>query len=235
MLAGISADYYLRLERGRDRNPSTQVLAALARVLQLDDAHRAHLEALAADGTLRRRRAEMEEPPPGMLQLLDSLGRPAYIEGRSFDILASNAQARAISPQLVEGRNQLRDLLLDPAVQALHGDWEGNAECLVASLRQGMGAEVADPHTVELIDELSLASPLFRRLWARYEVRGQSGGPIRLRHPEAGELTLDRERLGIDGAEGQSLVIFHTDPGTADAAALARLTSRHPADLAAVD
>lgn len=223
MLAGISADYYLRLERGRDRHPSIQVLEALARVLQLDDAHREHLQSLTADGTLHRRRAEVEEPAPGVLQLLGSLTQPAYIEGRSFDILASNPQARALSPQLVVGRNLLRDLFLDPAVQALHVQWEGNAECLVANLRQAMSPEVEDAGPVDLVEELSAGSDAFRQLWARHEVRGQSGGRIQLRHPEVGALTLDRERLSIEGAAGQSLVVFHAEDGSADADALALL------------
>lgn len=228
MLAGISADYYLRLERGRDRHPSTQVLEALARVLQLDDAHREHLQSLTADGALRRRSVEVEELAPGVLQLLGSLTQPAYIEGRSFDILASNPQARALSPQLIVGRNLLRDLFLDPAVQALHTQWEANAECLVANLRQesqAMGSEAEAAGLVDLVEQLSAGSDAFGQLWARHEVRGQSGGRIQLQHPEVGKLTLDRERLSIEGAAGQSLVVFHAEAGSADADALALLTS----------
>jgi transcriptional regulator with XRE-family HTH domain len=231
MLAGISADYYLRLERGRDRNPSTQVLEAIGRVLQLDDDHMAHLRTLVSEAP-RQRRPREEVPPPGALKLLDSLAQPAFIEGRFFDILASNSLARALSPGLAAGGNQLRDMFLDPAEQARHPDWQDLTECLVANLRQSVGNDLDDPRFVELTRELSLASPLFRRLWARHEVRGQRGGPIRIHHPQVGELTLNRERLAINGTDGLMLVVYHADAGTSDAEKLALLAS---ADLPTCD
>ncbi|MFY1672146.1 helix-turn-helix domain-containing protein [Plantactinospora sp. WMMB334] len=226
MLAGISADYYLRLERGRDRNPSMQVLESIARVLHLDDDHVAHLRRLVSETPRRRRaRPRRETPPPGALKLLDSLFQPAFIEGRYFDILASNGLARALSPRLAVGGNQLRDMFLDPAEQALHPDWQDITECFVANLRQAVGNDVDDPRFIELTGELSLASPRFRQLWARHEVRGQRGTPIRLNHPQIGELTLNRERLGIGGADGLMLVVYHPDTGSGDADKLALLAS----------
>ncbi|XVS65748.1 helix-turn-helix domain-containing protein [Actinosynnema sp. CA-299493] len=226
MLAGISADYYLRLERGRDRNPSTQVVESIARVLQLDDDHLAHLMTLVSEAPRQgRRRSREEVPPPGALKLLDSLVQPAFIEGRYFDVLASNSLARALSPHLAVGGNQLRDMFLVPAVQALHPDWENVTECFIANLRQAVGNDVDDPRFTELTGELSLASPRFRRLWARHEVRGQRGTLIRLDHPQVGELTLNRERLGIGGTEGLMLVVYHPDAGSADAEKLALLAS----------
>ncbi|WP_022893405.1 helix-turn-helix domain-containing protein [Agromyces subbeticus] len=228
MLAGISADYYLRLERGRDRNPSAQVLEAIARVLQLDDDHVAHLRTLVAESPRqRRRRPRKETAPAGVVKLVDSLVQPAFVEGRYFDILASNALARAISPRLAVGGNQLRDLFLEPAEQALHPGWEDVTECLVASLRQAVGNEIDDPRFIELTGELSLASPRFRQLWARHEVRGQRGTPLRIDHPQVGELTLNRERLSIGGAEGLTLVVYHPDAGSSDADKLAVLASAH--------
>jgi len=226
MLAGISADYYLRLERGRDRNPSVQVLEAIARVLQLDDEHLAHLLTLVAEVPRRRRRRPRKETvPPGALKLLDSLAQPAFIEGRYFDILASNSLARALSPRLVVGGNQLRDMFLDPAEQALHPEWKAVSECFIASLRQAVGNDVDDPQFIELTGELSLASPHFRQLWGRHEVRGQRGTPIRMNHPQLGELTLNRERLAIGGAEGVMLVVYHPDAGSSHADKLALLAS----------
>jgi transcriptional regulator with XRE-family HTH domain len=227
MLAGISADYYLRLERGRDRNPSVQVLESIARVLQLDDDHFAHLLTLVAEipPQRRRRRPRKETPPPGALKLLDSLTQPAFIEGRYFDILASNRAARALSPGLRVGGNQLRDMFLDPAEQALHPEWEAVTECFIANLRQAVGSDIDDPRFIELTGELSLASPRFRQLWARHEVRGQRGTPIRINHPQVGEMTLNRERLAIDGAEGVTLVVYHPDAGSSDADKLALLSS----------
>ena len=226
MLAGISADYYLRLERGRDRNPSVQVLESIARVLQLDEDHFAHLLTLVAEvPRQRKRRPRKETPPPGALKLLDSLVQPAFIEGRYFDILASNRAARALSPGLAAGGNQLRDMFLNPAEQALHPEWEAVTECFIANLRQAVGSDIDDPRFIELTGELSLASPRFRQLWARHEVRGQRGTPIRINHPQVGEMTLNRERLGISGTEGLMLVVYHPDAGSSDADKLALLAS----------
>jgi len=226
MLAGISADYYLRLERGRNRNPSMQVLEAIARVLRLDDEHFAHLLTLVAEvSRTHRRRPRKETPPAGALKLLDSLIQPAFIEDRYFDIVAANRLARAVLPGLEVGGNQLRDLFLNPAQQALHPEWENVTECFVANLRQAVGNDVDDPRFIELTGELSLASPRFRQLWARHEVRGQRGTPIRLHHPQVGELTLNRERLAINGTEGLMMIVLHPDAGSSDAEKLAMLAS----------
>ncbi|WP_433200951.1 helix-turn-helix domain-containing protein [Dactylosporangium sp. CS-047395] len=226
MLAGISADYYLRLERGRNRNPSVQVLESIARVLHLDEEHFAHLLALACEAPRRHiSRSRRQAPPPGALKLMESLVQPAFIEDRYFDILASNSLARALSPGLAAGGNQLRDLFLDPAEQALYPDWQHVTECFIASLRQAVGTDVDDPRFIELTGELALASPRFRQLWGRHEVRGQRGTPIRLHHPQVGDLSLNRERLRIDGTDGLMLVVYHPDAGTGDADKLALLAS----------
>lgn len=224
MLAGISADYYLRLERGRDRNPSPQVLEAIARVLRLDDDHVAHLRSLVGEAP-RPRGPREEVPPPGALNLLHSLAQPAFIEGRYFDILASNSLARAVSPRLAAGGNQLRDMFLNPAEQALHPEWENVTECFVANLRLAVGNDLDDPRFTELTGELSQASPRFRQLWARHEVRGQRGGPIRLDHPTVGPLTLNRDRLAISGTQDLMLVVYHPEAGSSDADKLALLAS----------
>jgi transcriptional regulator with XRE-family HTH domain len=226
MLAGISADYYLRLERGRDRHPSLQVLESIARVLQLDDEHFAHLLTLVAEvPRQRRRRPPLATPPPGVLKLLDSLVQPAFIENRYFDILAVNDLARALSPRLVVGGNQLRDLFLNPAEQALYPEWENVTECFIANLRQAVGNDTDDPRFIELTGELSLASERFRQLWARHEVRGQRGTPILVDHPQVGEMTLNRDRLAIAGAQDLMLIVLHPDLGSSDADKLALLAS----------
>jgi transcriptional regulator with XRE-family HTH domain len=214
-LAGISADYYLRLERGRDRHPSLQVLESIARVLQLDDDHFAHLLTLVAEvPRQRKRRLRTETPPTGVLKLLDSLVQPAFIEDRYFDILAANRMATALSPGLAVGGNQLRNMFTDPAEQALHPEWEQVTECFIANLRQAVGTDVDDPRFIELTGELTLASPRFRQLWARHEVRRQWGTPIRLRHPQVGDMTLNRERLAINGTDDLMLVVYHPDAGS---------------------
>ncbi|WP_250030785.1 helix-turn-helix domain-containing protein [Paractinoplanes maris] len=226
MLAGISADYYLRLERGRNRNPSLPVLESIARVLHLDEDHFAHLLTLVSEVSRRhKRRPRKETPPAGALKLLNSLLQPALIEDRYFDVLASNDLARALSPSFTPGANQLRALFLDPAEQALHPEWENVTECFVANLRQAVGNDIDDPRFIELTGELSLASPRFRQLWARHEVRSQRGTPIRINHPQVGELTLNRERLAINGTTSLMLVIYHPDAQSADADKLALLAS----------
>lgn len=226
MLAGISADYYLRLERGRDRNPSLQVLESIARVLHLDDAHFSHLLTLVAEVPRQRtRRPRKQTPPPGALKLLDSLVQPAFIENRYFDVVASNPLARAVDPRLTVGGNQLRDMFLDPAEQSLYPEWANATECLVANLRQAVGSDIDDPRFIELTGELTLSSPRFRQLWARHEVRGQSGGVMRFDHPQVGELALNRERMSIAGTHELMLVVFHPNAGSGDAEKLSLLAS----------
>ena len=226
MLAGISADYYLRLERGRDRNPSVQVLESIARVLQLDDEHLAYLLTLVTDAPRRRRRRPSREAvPAGARKLVDALVQPAFIEDRYFDIVAANDLAGTLSPGLVVGGNQLKDLFLNPDEQARYPEWEKITECFIASLRQAVGTDVDDPRFIELTGELCLASDRFCQLWARHDVRAQRGTATRFQHPQVGELVLNRERLAIDGTEGLKLVVYHPDAGSGNAEKLALLAS----------
>jgi transcriptional regulator with XRE-family HTH domain len=225
MLAGISADYYLRLEQGRDRNPSIQVIEALARVLRLDQAATDYLLGLATPRPRHRRRPRRETVPAGIRQLLDVLGLPAFVEGRYFDVLAANSLARALSPNLQAGQNRLRAVFLDPAEKALYPDWEHATVSLVAGFRESVGTDTDDPRFVQLVGELSLSSERFRRLWARHDVQSRQGMPTRIRHPQVGDLTLSREKLAIGGAEGQILAVYHAQPGTSSAEKLALLAS----------
>ncbi|MGW2325523.1 helix-turn-helix domain-containing protein [Streptomyces sp. NPDC001700] len=226
MLAGISADYYLRLEQGRDRNPSVQVLEALARVLRLDDEATEHLLRLGAAKPRRpRRRPRRETVPSGIVQLVATLPLPAHVEGRYFDVLAANALATALSPRLAVGANRMRDLFLDPAEHALYPGWESATVDLVAGFRESVGTDTDDPRFIELVGELSLASPRFSRLWARHDVRTCAGASMRLDHPQVGVMRLQVERLGVSAAPGQVLVIHHPAPGTDSADKLALLAS----------
>ncbi|NUR60732.1 MAG: helix-turn-helix domain-containing protein [Catenulispora sp.] len=226
MLAGISADYYLRLEQGRDRNPSVQVLESLARVLQLDEAATMHLLDLGSDKPRRlRRRPRKETVPSGIRKLLDSLGLPAFVEGRYFDVLATNPLAAALSPRLAPGRNRLRDVFLDPAEQALYPDWEQATVRLVAGFRESVGTDTDDARFIELVGELSLASERFRKLWARHDVHPREGASVTLDHPQVGRLTLNREKLAVGGSPGQLLVVYHADRDSEDAEKLTLLAS----------
>jgi len=224
-LAGISGDYYLRLEQGRDRNPSRQVLESLARVFGLDATATEYLLGLAAARPARPRRSRpRQQPVPrGICQLLAALNMPAFVESRVFDVLAVNALATALSPTIRPGENRLRSMFLDPAERDMFPDWDRAIAGMVASFRASIGTDNDDPRAAQLVGELSLASESFRKLWARHDVKPLAGGAARMRHPEVGLLELGREKLPIGNSGGQLLVIYHAEPGSESARALARL------------
>jgi transcriptional regulator with XRE-family HTH domain len=232
-LAGISADYYLRLEQGRDRNPSAQVLTALARVFGLDATATQYLLSLSAAHPPADRRPRRESVPAGIRQLLDVLGLPAFVENRVFDVLAANRLATALSPAIRPGANRLRSVFLDADEQDLHPDWAQAAAAMVASFRASIGTDVEDPRTAQLVGELSLASEPFRQLWARHDVKPLAGAPARMQHPQVGLLELRREKLSIGDSGGQLLVIYHAEPGSDSARSIALLGSLAATDAAA--
>nr|WP_208972140.1 helix-turn-helix domain-containing protein [Kineococcus rubinsiae] len=229
LLAGVSADYYLRLERGRDRNPSPQVLQALARVLQLDDVETAYLLDLARPRPRTRPQRRTERVPARLHHLLAALDVPAFVEGRAFDVLASNPLALALSPRLRPGENRLRSLFLDPAERDFHEDWEAVTAEFVGAFRQSVGVSatdradvVHDPRTVELVGELSLASGRFRALWDRHDVRDLRGGTVTVAHPVLGTLRLHRDKLPV---EDVLLVVYYPDADSGSAEKLRLLAS----------
>ncbi|MFC8296923.1 helix-turn-helix transcriptional regulator [Micromonospora orduensis] len=217
-LAGVSQHYLTRLEQGKDRNPSQQVLNALANALRLDRDERAHLTALAA------------APPPGVehpavsdavRQLIDSWSQtPAYVRDRRFDVLAANKLAMALSPLYTPGRNLIRGMFLDPEARTLFPDWKEIAAQSAAALRAE--ADPRDPATADLISSLS-ADSHFRDVWAGHDVRPTRDEVKRFNHEIVGPLTLRRETLAIAGAEGQVIIAYQAAPETPAAQALARL------------
>jgi transcriptional regulator with XRE-family HTH domain len=223
-LAGISADYYLRLEQGRDRNPSPQVLEALARVFDLDATAIQYLLSLST-ARPRSRRPRREVVPTGIRQLLDVIGLPAFVESRMFDVLAANRLATALSPRIRPGENRLRSMFLDEDERDLHPDWERTIGGMVGAFRTSLGTEVDDPRLAQLVGELSLGSELFRQLWARHDVKPLAGKLLRMRHPEVGALELRLEKFPIGDSGGQLLVIYHAEPGSESAGSLALLGS----------
>lgn len=222
MLAGISPDYYLRLEQGRDRNPSTQVLEALAGVLDLDRSATDYLIELVTSRPDRRRRdSRRETVPAGIRQLLATLPLPAFVEGRYLDVLAANHHAGACRPTWSSDRT-------------------GSAPCSSTqpSRRSTPTARhLASRRRLPLLGRqrhrrppvrparrrVVATSERFRLLWARHDVRIGRGRPERIHHPQVGELALSREKLAINGAEGQVLVLYHAQPGTSSGAKLALL------------
>ncbi len=225
MLAGISTDYYLRLEQGRDRTPSTQVLDSLADVLRLDEDGAAHLRELARPKSRRRPRAKVERVPPSIQQLVQSLPMPAFVQNKYMDVLAANPLAVALSPHLTPGCNRLRALFTDPEARRVHPDWDQGTAEVVAQLRAVVGGDTDDPRLAELIGELSLSSERFRRLWARHDIRLRRSETTRLSHPQVGELTLHRDKLAVTGTDNLVIVVYHAEPGTPSAEALALLGS----------
>jgi transcriptional regulator with XRE-family HTH domain len=225
LLAGISTDYLIRLEQGRDRHPSAQVLDALARALRLDADATAHLHALAQEPP-KAARQDPDHLPPGLRRLLDAWPQtPAFVHSRLMDVLAANAPATALSPIYTPGTNLVRATFLDPSVRALHRRaYDDVAESVVSGLRAQVGPDVDDPALAALVADVSHHSPAFADIWARHDVRPRPGtGTSILEHPEAGELVLHYEKLAVSGAHGQTLVVYHADPGSRSAHALAEM------------
>ena len=225
LLAGVSVDYYVRLEQGRDTHPSEQVLDALARALCLDDDAVAHLHDLARPAPRRRRpRERPERVRPGVLRLLESWSAiPAFVLGRRMDVLAFNALAGMLHDGFATERNMVRLVFLDPAARDTFPDFDAVAQETVATLRAAAGADLDDPRLAELVGELSLKSDEFRRLWARHEVREKASGVKRMLHPMVGELVLGDETLRVNDAPEQLVVGYHAEPGSASERALALL------------
>lgn len=217
MLAGISSDYYLRLEQGRDRNPSVQVLEAVARVLRLDADATTYLVGLAQERPTAGGH-HTRQVPASLLQLIDGWPQnPAYVQNRYYDCLAANALAAALNPNFRPGVNLLRALFLDPAERELRRDWEDLTSQAVPALRAEAGTNVDDPRLRDLVGELSLRSERFRTLWARHEVRPRHGRVSHLTHPQVGELDLRSTKLSVDGTDGLNMVVFHAEPGSRSA------------------
>ncbi|WP_252786446.1 helix-turn-helix transcriptional regulator [Actinoallomurus rhizosphaericola] len=227
LLAGISADYYLRLEQGRNRNPSVAVLESLARALDLDHAGVEHLMRLAAPRPPSARRRPRRPTVPATIRLLvESLNLPAFVEDCHFDVLAANRLAMMLSPNFQIGHNRLLSTFLDPEERTLFPDWDAMTADMVAAFRTSVADAADDARTIELVGELSLRSQRFRELWGRHDVQSRVGTrPSRLMHPQLGELTLMREKLVISGPVSQLLVIWHPHPGSDSAEKLALLRS----------
>ncbi|UED87212.1 helix-turn-helix domain-containing protein [Streptomyces profundus] len=232
-LAGISVDYYVRLEQGRANQPSAEVLDALAGALRLDHTARAHLVALA-----NRPRAVLPRPAPspgpitaGLRRVLDGMGElPAVVIDERLQLLAWNALGSALFGRLdepaVRDRNQARYLLLDPSAKKTFLDWPERCQEVVALLRHAVGRYPEDSQLAELVAELAEHSADFRARWAAGDVRMCGVGSKRFWHPVVGPLELDYETLHVPplpGRMGQQLQVFSAAPGTEGVEALRRL------------
>ncbi|AHH99083.1 helix-turn-helix transcriptional regulator [Kutzneria albida] len=218
--AGISTEYYTRVEQGRAGNISREILDAIATALLLDEVERSHLDDLCAGGSPRRNGVSRpQQVRPGLLQLLDTLGHvPAFILGRRTDVLASNQLARALitdfSALPARKRNFAHFLFLDPAARPLFSDWERIAADTAAVLRMEAGRHRHDHRLADLIGELMLRVPEFNGWWASHHVRQRSHATKRCRHPVVGELSFDYEALQLPGEPEQTLCVYTVKPGS---------------------
>ncbi|WP_329381130.1 helix-turn-helix transcriptional regulator [Streptomyces sp. NBC_01716] len=217
LLAGVSTEYYLRLEQGRDRHPSDQVLESLARALRLDDTEARYLTQLARPATPARRRApRAEKAGAGVSALIDQWSTPAQVQGLCLGTLAANPMAVALSPYFAPGANTLSALFLEPEMREFYRDWHATTAKAVAYLRSLIAdaGRNDDPRLIELVGELSLRSERFRGLWARQDVRHSTSGVTLIRHPLVGDLDLHYEKFALASAPGQMLVTYHAEPGS---------------------
>ncbi|OKI02020.1 transcriptional regulator [Streptomyces sp. CB02923] len=229
VLAGVNADYYTRLEQGRERNPSPQVLDSLSRALCLDADARTHLYRLAGatPGDLLSAHCA-GQVSSALRQLMDGYpDTPAFVLGPALDFLAANALADALHAPFEAADNLARMIFADPAGRNFYTDWDRAAQATVANLRQAAGADPGHPRLRELVGVLTGHSADFARLWNAHSVRGKTRGAKRLLHPDVGPLTLTYQAFDVRDAPGQQLVIYHAEPGSPSAQALSLLGSLH--------
>ena len=240
-LAGMSIDYYTRLERGRETRPSPAVVDSLARALKLDPDEHDHLRDLAARAA---HYAPQPPPAPGrtvrpqLKLLLEALRpNPAYVTSRTLDVLAANPGALALYTGMDEWpaaqRNIGRFLFLHPIARELYTDWEHQIRGCVARLRALAGTDPDAPDLAALVGELLLKSPEFAKLWERYEVTRQASAHKKtFHHPQVGTITLSFQGMQLEGTPGQRLGVYTAEPGTPDhdAMILLDMTSPRPAE-----
>jgi len=223
LLAGVSIDYYTRLERGRAHGASESVLEGIARALQLDEAERAHLfdlaRAAAPAAPRSPRRPAPQQVRPSVRRILDSMTTtPAYVRNARLDILAANRLGAALFAPVLTGpaqpANNARFLFLDPAAREFYPDWERQAQDVVAMLRTESGQNPYDKALSNLIGELSTRSDHFRTWWAAHNVRFHRTGVKRLHHPVVGDLTLTFEALDLAADTGLRISAYSAEPGT---------------------
>ncbi|MFI5490789.1 helix-turn-helix transcriptional regulator [Micromonospora echinaurantiaca] len=232
VLAGVSADYYARLEQGRERNPSAQVLDAIGRALRLDPDARGHLFRLAGLNPRLGPDNSRDSVHPTLLRLLDAFPTSAaYVLSPAFDVLATNSVAAALLSPFTGPTNMVRVLFHHPQARAVFPDWPTLTENVVHALRLNAGLFPEDPGIRTLVTDLRRDSPEFRALWADQTVRGLTRMFKVIQHPEAGRIELTYQTFDVRDAPGQQLLVGTPEPGSRSAESLAALADL-PADRA---
>jgi transcriptional regulator with XRE-family HTH domain len=242
MLAGISVEYYTRLERGTARGVSEEVLEGLARALQLDEAERTHLydlvRATQANAPARRRSAQ-ERVRPSVQQILDAMTDvPAFVRNDRLDVLAANGLGRAFYSEIyadpIQPPNTGRFVFLSPRAREFFLDWDRIAADTVGILRQSARRDPYDRRLSDLIGELSTRSDEFRVRWAAHDVNLHRSGVKRFHHPVVGDLTLTFEALHLPGDPSQQMLVYTPEPGSPSQEALGLLASWAASETAVV-
>ncbi|UOZ02669.1 helix-turn-helix transcriptional regulator [Amycolatopsis sp. WQ 127309] len=222
LLAGVSSDYYQRMEQGRDVRPSGQVLDAIARALDFSAEETRHLHSLAAAARTPARPARRyppEEVPPTTLRLLRATTSPALVVGRFLDVLAWNPLAGALLGAFTEvprAERNLLALLLHPEADRACPERAATVAELTGMLRAQVAAEPGHPRAVELVGALAVRSAEFATLWARHDVEATTRGRMRVNHPLVGELNLDWDAYAMPGEPGPVLIVCTAEPGGPD-------------------
>ncbi|MVU77362.1 helix-turn-helix domain-containing protein [Nocardia sp. ET3-3] len=223
-LAAMNIDYYTRLEQGRERRPSAQMLEALSGALRLNEEVRDHLYRLAGVAPPGRRPRPDEPVGPALRHLLDSYpAAPALVLNPAMDILATNAVADAFFSSFACRDNMARMIFLEPDAPRFCVDWDWTCRAIVAGFRQAGALYPEDARLAEVIAELVGASTEFAELWHSYTLCNATTEPREFLHPEVGQLLLTYESFDVRGSAGRRLMVYHAEPGSPTAAALARL------------
>lgn len=219
--AGVSVDYYIRLEQGREKHPSTQVLASIADALQLDHDAYQHLFRIAGFAPGLRTSARPERIDPDLRQLMDGWpNNPTLVLGRTYDVLARNRLGAALWRPFTYSDNLLLNVFLDDAAPTFYKNWRAAAVNTVAGFHAAAGAALDDPRVHQILEELTGKSPEFVQIWERNDARGKNADEKTFVHPDVGELTLRMQTFDVRAAPGQQLVVYHADAGTPSAEAL---------------
>ncbi|GII52427.1 transcriptional regulator [Planotetraspora thailandica] len=228
VLAGVSVDYYARLEQGRERNPSPSILSAIGQALRLDADARGHLFRLAGLHPRLAPRNPREPVHPTLLHMLDTFpASAAYVLSPAFDVLAANNLAATLLSPFSGMTNMVRILFHHPQARTVFADWPVLRENVVHALRLNAGCFPGDPEIERLVDELRQSSPDFRSLWEDQTVRGLNRMFKVFVHPEAGRIELNYQIFDVRDVPGQQLLVGTPEPGTRSAEAVAHLASVH--------